>query len=150
MSGTYTKILYHVIFSTKKRVNMINSEIEERLIEYIGGIIRDKNGKLLAANTTSDYIHLYISKRTEPSIATILRLAKTNSSKWIHTTFPNLSQFAWQRGYGAFAVSFSKEEQVISYIKNQKEHHKKISFKEEFLYFLHKYKIEYDERYIWD
>ena len=71
-------------------------------------------------------------------------------SKWIHETFPDMKQFAWQRGYGAFTVSPSNEKRVIQYIKNQKEHHRKVTFKEEYLKFLQRYKIEYDERYIWD
>ena len=150
MAGTYVKLLYHIIFSTKKGVDIIRPEIEERLIQYMGGILRANKGKLFAANTVPNHIHLYISMRSEPSIADMLRLIKTNSSKWIHETFHDMQDFAWQRGYGAFSVSPSNEDRVIGYIKNQKQHHTKVDFREEFLKFLHRYNIEYDERYIWD
>ena len=147
---SYVKLLNHIIFSTKNREPLITVEIEDRLIHYIGGIIRNNKGKLLAANTVPDHIHLYVSMKSTPSVATMLRLIKTNSSGWIHDTFHDMKNFAWQKGYGAFSVSPSNEERVIRYIENQKEHHKKITFKQEFITFLKRYKIEYDERYIWN
>lgn len=150
MPSTYVQLLYHIVFSTKNHQPTIDPKIETRLIKYIGGIVRENRGKLLAANTVPDHIHLYLSMRTEPSIAAMLRLIKTNSSKWIHETFPNMKEFRWQRGYGAFSVSKSVEPRVIQYIKNQKEHHRKKTFQEEFIQFLEQYDIEYDERYIWE
>ena len=150
MSRTYIYSRAHIIFSTKNRHAMINNNIDERLLSYIGAIVKDQKGKLLAASTMPDHIHLFVSLRSEPSIATLLRLIKTNSSKWVKETFEHCQHFAWQLGYGYFSVSPSQKEATISYIHNQKKHHAKKSFKEEFIIFLKKHAIDYDERYLWD
>jgi REP element-mobilizing transposase RayT len=146
----YVKLLYHIIWRPTTREPLITPELEQRLFPYIGGIIRQNKGKLLVANAVPDHLHLYVSMKSEPSIADMLRVVKTNSSKWIHETFPDLKNLNWQKGYGAFSVSYSHEEQVIRYINDQKTHHRKETFKQEFIRFLKQYNIEYDERYIWD
>src|SRR5262245_56802715 len=97
-----------------------------------------------------DHIHLYGSLPSTISIADFVNAVKSNSSRWIHETFPNHRGFAWQEGYGAFSVSKSQESHVIGYINTQEQHHNKRSFKEEYLVFLDRYRIEYDERYLWD
>ena len=97
-----------------------------------------------------DHVHLYSSLPSTITIADFVSVVKSNSSRWVHESFPKRKAFAWQEGYGAFSVSKSEETNVISYIRNQQHRHSKRSFKDEFLEFLNRYEIEYDERYLWD
>jgi len=97
-----------------------------------------------------DHIHLYASLPSTITIADFVSALKSNSSRWVHETFPNRKGFAWQKGYGAFSVSKSEERNVIDYIRDQKQHHQKHSFKDEFRRFLERYEVDYDERYLWD
>lgn len=148
MPQSYVCLPIHVVFSTKNRAPLIQTEWEERLYSYIGGILREEKCVLLAAGGMPDHVHLLVSWSKECSVADVLRVIKTNSSKWIHETLH--ADFAWQSGYGAFAVSQSNLDSVKTYIANQKEHHRKMSFKEEFVALLKKHGIPYDERYVWD
>lgn len=124
--------------------------LRPRLFEYIGGIVREERGSLLAAGGMSDHVHLLVSLHQQTSVADALRLIKANSSKWIHETFPESSTFAWQAGYGAFSVSFSRLSHIKKYLKGQTEHHKTTTFQEEFLKFLKRHHMPFDERYLWD
>jgi len=117
--------------------------------EYIGGIVRQATVIPVVVGGTDDHVHVLFSMRTEPSVAEIVRKIKAGSSKWIHETFPNLRKFAWQSGYGVFSVSKSRTAEVTRYIADQVEHHRRRSFKDEFLGFLEKHGIEYDIRYVW-
>lgn len=150
MPQSYVSLPIHVVFSTKNRVPLIQTEWEDRLYSYIGGILREEKCILLAAGGMTDHIHLLVSWSKERSISDVLRVIKTNSSKWIHQTFPGHHDFAWQSGYGAFAVSQSNIEQVKTYIANQKEHHRNLTFKDEFIAFLRKHNIPYDDRYLFE
>jgi len=150
MAHTYINILIHYVFSTKNRVGFITPELEIRLYSYIGGIARENNMKLVAIGGIANHIHLLLSLPATLSISKAIQLIKGGSSLWIHNTFPDLKNFQWQSGYGAFSVSRSHVNDTIKYINNQKEHHKKMTFKEEYIAFLKKHNIEYDERYIWD
>jgi REP element-mobilizing transposase RayT len=105
---------------------------------------------LISAGGMYDHIHLYASLPSTITIADFVSVVKSNSSRWVHETFAHRKGFAWQEGYGAFSVSKSEEEKVINYIANQKQHHEKHSFKDEFMRFLHRYQVDYDERYLWD
>jgi REP element-mobilizing transposase RayT len=149
MPHTFTNLLTHLIFSTKNRLPTITPDLKPRLHAYIGGIIHSLNGIPLAIDGPADHVHLLIKTPATTSMADILRLLKTNSSKWLHETFPN-SDFAWQTGYGAFSVSHSAADSVRAYIASQEEHHKHVSFQDEFTTFLQRHEIEYDERYIWE
>lgn len=150
MPQSYVSLPIHVIFSTKNRSPLILPEWEDRLYGYIGGILREEKCILLASGGTADHVHLLISWSKERSVADVLRLIKTNSSRWIHQTFPNHHDFAWQSGYAAFTVSQSNVEAVRIYISNQKSHHAKVSFKDEFIAFLQKHNIPYNENYLFD
>jgi REP-associated tyrosine transposase len=149
MSHTATNLLVHLIFSTKGRAQLINSEIEPDLHAYLGGIIRELGGVAVSINGTSDHVHLLVRLPANQSVADLARVIKTNSSRWVHERWPGHRQFAWQTGYGAFTVSESIAEAVRDYISHQREHHKKQSFQSEFLTFLRKNKIAADERYLW-
>ena len=148
MSDSYTNLLYHIVFSTKDRRQIITSEYESRLYDYIGGTIRGVGGISLELNGTEDHIHLLAKLRPDHAVSDVLRDLKANASGWMHDVFPELKDFSWQRGYGAFTVSQSHVEEVRRYILRQKEQHAKISFRDEFIQFLKTNGIEYDERYI--
>ncbi|MHB2150957.1 IS200/IS605 family transposase [Calditrichota bacterium LG25] len=150
MANSYTQILIHYIFSTKRREKLILPKYEKRIWQFMGGIAKQNGVVPYAIGGIEDHVHLLISLPKTLSVAQAIQLIKGGSSSWIHSTFSELKNFAWQEGYGAFSVSYSKLEKVKTYIENQKEHHRQRSFKEEYLEFLKKYNIPYDERYIWD
>ena len=150
MSHSFISQLSHCVFSTKERRPMITPELQPRLFQYIGGIARENKIKLLAAGGVDDHVHLLISMPSTISISKAMQLIKGGSSKWIHETFSEHRLFEWQEGYGAFSIGISDVERTTEYINHQPEHHKKMDFKTEFLAFLKKHEIEYDERYIFD
>ena len=148
MSDSYTNLLYHIVFSTKDRRRLITPDYEIRLYDYIGGTLRDAGGISLELNGTDDHIHLLAKLRPTRALSDVLRDLKANASGWMHDVFPELSEFSWQRGYGAFTVSQSNVEEVRRYIARQKEHHQRVSFRDEFIRFLKANGIEYDERFV--
>jgi putative transposase len=150
MPQSLASLNFHVVFSTKNRQPLIDADIQSRLYEYIGGILRAEKSVLLAAGGMPDHVHLLVSLSRELSIAETLRLVKANSSKWIHNTFPDRKDFAWQVGYGAFSVSFSNIPDVKDYIGHQADHHRTRTFQDEYREFLRRHEIEWDERYVWD
>jgi putative transposase len=117
---------------------------------YTGGIIREFDSKLLIVNGPADHVHPLLSISAKVSIADVLPVLKTNSSRWVHQSWPSRRDFAWQTGYGAFSVSLSQSAPVRTYIEKQEEHHRKVTFKEEFLSFLKQHGLEHDVRYIWE
>src|SRR5262249_24465577 len=135
---------------TKHREATITPEIRDRLYDYIGGIIRGERGVLYAIGGMPEHVHLLVRRRPDVSDSILLRNLKSHSSLWVHQTFPAMEGFAWQEGYGAFSVSRSMKETVERYIANQEEHHRRRSFKEEFVEMLKAHDIEFDERYIWE
>jgi len=145
---SYTNLLYHIIFSTKDRRPLITPEYEIRLYDYLGGTIRKVGGISLELNGAADHIHLLAKLRPDCALSDVLRELKANATGWMHGVFPSLKNFSWQRGYGAFTVSQSNVEAVRRYIARQKEHHRKMSFREEFIQFLNENAIKYDERFI--
>jgi REP element-mobilizing transposase RayT len=140
----------HLVFSTKNREPFIDRELAPRLYGYVGGIVRNTGSVLLSIGGVADHVHLLVSLGRQTCIADLVRDVKSNSSGWVHDTFSDRARFAWQAGYGAFAVSVSLLDRVKGYIANQEEHHKKQTFKEEFREFLRQHGIEWDERYVWD
>jgi len=148
VSHTAGNVILHLIFSTKDREPLITPEIRNDLFAYLGGIIRELKGTALIVNGTSDHVHLLVRIRPVHAVAQIARLVKANSSKWVHEKWN--TRFAWQTGYGAFSVSESNVSVVSQYIAEQEEHHKKHTFQEEYVAFLRKNSIPYDERYIWE
>jgi REP element-mobilizing transposase RayT len=147
---SFTCLHYHLIFSTKNRVAWLHPAVAQRLYDYAGGIVRQEQGQLLAAGGMPDHVHLLVNLSKETAVSEALRLLKTNSSKWIHETFPDLKEFAWQAGYGAFTVSYSHLEHVKGYIATQAEHHRTRTFQEEFVAFLRRHGISYKEQFLWD
>ena len=148
MANTYTQIHVQFIFAVKYRNGLIQPSFKAELYQYISGILKPHNHKLLAINGMSDHIHIFIGMRPTQSISDLMQDIKGNSSKWINEKSFLKVRFEWQEGYGAFSYSKSHVNNVIDYIKNQEEHHKKESFIAEYLKFLKVFEIEYDERYI--
>ena len=148
MANTYTQIHIHFVFAVKFRHGIIQSKWKEDLYKYITGIIQNNNHKLLAINGMPDHIHILIGLRPAQSISDLMKDVKQSSSKWINDNKLAEGHFEWQEGYGAFSYSKSQINQVINYIQNQELHHKKKTFKEEYLDFLEKFEIDYDEKFI--
>ena len=149
MANTYTSLYYHVVFSTKNRVRCINRGIERRLWAYLGGIARKHGLTALRVGGYEDHIHALVMSPPSLAPSQAVQFLKGESSKWVHEEFPELRGFAWQYGYGAFTVSKSNLPEVVRYIQNQREHHQKRTFQEEYLEFLRRHGVEYDERYVW-
>jgi len=150
VAGKYLSLLGHFTWSTARREPWIEADMREDLYSYIGGIMRNKNARLISAGAMFDHVHLYASLPSTISIADFVNAVKSNSSRWIHESYSRFRGFAWQEGYGAFSVSKSEEGKVVKYISNQEEHHRKRTFKEELVGLLDKHGIVYDKRYIWD
>jgi putative transposase len=148
MANTYTQIHIHFVFAVKFRDGIIQYKWKEDLYKYMSGIIQNNNHKLLAINGMSDHIHILIGLRPAQSISDLMKEVKQSSSKWINQNKLTNGHFEWQEGYGAFSYSKSQINQVVSYIQNQELHHKKKTFKEEYLDFLKKFEIDYDEKFI--
>ncbi|MBX3423675.1 MAG: IS200/IS605 family transposase [Pirellulaceae bacterium] len=150
MPSSYTCLRFHLIWSTKHRQPILGDEVCQRMFQYIGGILRNDGGKLLVAGGMPNHVHLLADIGKTQSVADSVRDIKSNSSGWIHQTFPELKSFAWQAGYAAFTVSYSSTDSVKSYIAHQAEHHRQRTFQEEFVEFLRRHGIDYDERYLWE
>ena len=148
MPSTHLSLHYHLIFSTKDRAPYMQKEWRGRLHAYLGGIVNDLGGVAEKVNGVEDHVHLLIGLRATHCLADVLRDIKAGSSRWMHDEM-GLHEFAWQEGYGAFTVSVSQLDAVKSYIDQQEEHHRVKTYQEEYVEFLHKCGVEYDERYLW-
>ena len=151
MPQSLAAIYLHLIWSTKDRMPLLVPAVRPRLFEYMGVIFRDLNCPAITMNAVDDHIHVLCRLSRTLEVADLFEEVKGSSSKWHKTSDGGaLRQFAWQSGYGAFSVSASHVDEVIAYIARQEEHHRQRSFQEEFRTLLDRYKIEYDEKYLWD
>jgi REP element-mobilizing transposase RayT len=148
MTSSLTTVNIHYVFSTKNRQKLLDKSFRDRLWAYMGGIARQNKMIAQAIGGTEDHVHLLITLPPMMSTAKGIQLIKAGSSKWIHEEFPELSDFSWQTGYGAFSVSINKLPVIKNYIHRQEEHHRKKSYEEEYLFFLKESGIEYDEKYV--
>ena len=140
----------HLIFSTKNRAPLISAEMEPRLYEYLGGIVRDQGGAALEINGMPDHVHLIIRDSKSVSDIVFIKELKGSSSRWINETLCPTEKFAWQAGYGWFSVGAKDLDIARAYVANQKRHHQKTNFQDEYRKFLEKYRVDFDERYVWD
>lgn len=147
MPQSLVKILIHVVFSTKNRVDLIHPEIEAGLYAYIHGIVENNKSKLILGNGAANHGHLLISMGKTVDVSDLVGDIKRDSSVWMKQ---HDRAFYWQEGYGAFSIGESQVPRVMKYIAEQKEHHAEKDFKDEFRGLLRRYKVEYDERYVWD
>jgi len=148
MANTYTQIHIHFVFAVKFRQAIIHTEWKGELYKYITGIIRNNNHKLLAINGVSDHVHILIGIRPAQSISDLMKNIKQDSSRWINKNKFLKTHFEWQEGYGAFSYSKSQLNAVINYIDNQEVQHKKKTFREEYIDFLEKFEVDFDEKFI--
>jgi putative transposase len=150
MSHSYISALFHCTFSTKDRRRWIKPELQNRLWPYMGGIARENKMKALSIGGIEDHVHILLSLPRTMPISKAMQLIKGASSKWVHEEYPNLREFEWQEGYGAFTIGVSQKPHTKQYIANQPDHHRKQTFQEEFILFLEAHGIEYDPLTIWD
>jgi len=144
MGHTFSRILLHVIYSTKERKPLLAQDMRAKLLAYTTGIAHNEGVHVLAANAVLDHVHLLLDVKPSHAPSTLIRTIKSNSSRWIHDTYGKRADFAWQSGFGIFSVSESAVNDVIAYIKKQEQHHRKIPFAEELRLFLEKHGVEYD------
>jgi REP element-mobilizing transposase RayT len=149
MAHTYSTLIYHIIFSTKSREPLISARLCNDLYAYIGGIVRARKSMLMEIGGMPDHLHLVIRTRPDMPVAELVRLVKANSSKWVNERPDSSGRFEWQEGYGAFSVSFSQLPGVCEYVRRQSEHHRTRTFQEEYVEFLRRHEIEFDEAYLW-
>jgi len=150
MPLSLSNVLIHVIFSTRDRVPVLNDTIRPELHAYLAATVRDVGCECYRAGGVSDHVHLAIRLSRTVTVAELIKELKACSSKWVKAQSPALAKFGWQRGYGVFSVGPSDLGALIRYIDAQEEHHRKVDFKEEFLAFLKKYGVEFDEEHLWD
>lgn len=150
MGQSLVKNYVHIVFSTKHRLSLIDDEIENELHGYLGGICNKLECHVIKVGGYTDHVHILCMLSKKVTLMKLLEELKSHSSKWIKTKGEKYKNFFWQNGYGAFSVNPSEVDRVIKYIANQKEHHKKKLFKDEYKAFLKKYEVEYDDRYVWD
>jgi putative transposase len=150
MANTFSCLNVHCVFSTNQRAAVLNPVIRERLWPYMGGIAKQNGILPKCIGGVADHVHLLLALPTTMAVARTVQLIKAGSSGWIHQTFPASRNFGWQQGYGAFSVGISQVPETVHYIEQQLEHHRTRTFKEEYLAFLKRHEIDFDERYLWD
>ncbi|MFK7832972.1 MAG: IS200/IS605 family transposase [Winogradskyella sp.] len=150
MSNTYSQIYIQIVFAVKNRKALIHSSWEEKLYKYITGIVTQKHQKLIAINGMPDHIHIFIGIKPDCSVSDLVREIKKSSTNYINTEKLSTYKFNWQEGFGAFSYGHSQIDAVYHYILNQKKHHRTKSFKEEYLDFLEKFKVDYKSEYLFD
>ena len=150
MSGTFSQLSIQIVFAVKGRENLIASGCKDELNKYIAGIIKGKEQKSIIVNVMPDHIHAFIGLRPIMSISDLVRDIKNNSSNFINNKKWLKGKFSWQEGYGAFSYSHSHIEKVYNYILNQEDHHKKKTFREEYVGFLKKFEVDYNEKYLFE
>jgi len=150
MAQSLSNVLLHIVFSTKNRQPWIDVEIEEELFKYIAGICRELKCPSHKIGGTDDHIHIACSLSRTIAISKLVEEIKSSSSKWIKTKDDRFSNFAWQNGYGAFSIGQSQLSDLCRYIANQRDHHRRSTFQDEYRSLLEKYGIQFDERYVWD
>lgn len=150
MPGTFSQIYIQVVFAVKGRESLIHESWEEELYKYITGIITNKGQKLIAINGMPDHLHLFIGMKPSCCLSDLIREIKKSSNEFIKEKQFTKFKFQWQEGYGAFSYSISHIDRVVKYILNQKEHHKKQTFKQEYIESLNEYEIEFKEEYLFE
>ncbi|MBN8577451.1 MAG: IS200/IS605 family transposase [Cytophagales bacterium] len=150
MAGTFSQLYIQIVFAVKGRENLISRPWKDDLHKYIAGIIRGKEQKSIIVNGMPDHIHAFVGLRPSMTISDLVRDIKNNSSNFINNNKLVKGNFSWQEGYGTFSYSHSHIQQVYDYILNQEEHHKKRTFRDEYLELLKKFEIEFDAKYLFD
>lgn len=150
MAGTFSQIYIQIVFAVNGRSNLLLEPWREEVFKYMAGIVKGKNQKSIIVNGVSNHVHLFVGLKPSMCISDLVRDIKNNSTNFINGRKLIQGKFSWQEGFGSFSYSHSQIDQVYQYILNQKEHHRKKTFKEEYLDFLKKFEIEYDEKYLFE
>ena len=150
MPQSLSRILIHLVFSTKNRERVLTPVIQTELHPYLAGMLDNLQCPSLRVGGVQDHVHLFFGLSRTRTIAEVVETVKTSSSKWIKTKGAAFADFHWQSGYGAFSVSQSDAETVAAYIRNQAQHHQKMTFQEEYRRLLERYQVAFDENYVWD
>lgn len=150
MPSSFSQIYIQIVFAVKNRDALIDNSWEERLYQYITGIVQNKGQKMIAINGISNHIHIFIGIKPNCCLSDLVREIKKSSNEFINENKLSKHKFNWQEGFGAFSYSHSQIDSVYKYVMNQKEHHQKITFKDEYVSFLKKFEIEFDEKYLFD
>jgi REP element-mobilizing transposase RayT len=150
MAGTYSQIYIQMVFAVNGRMNLLEKPWRDDVFKYMSGIIKGKNQKPIIVNGVSNHVHLFVGLKPSMSLSELVRDVKNNSSNFINDQRFVRGKFSWQEGFGSFSYSHSHIEQVFQYILNQEKHHQNRTFKEEYLDFLKKFEVDYDEKYLFD
>lgn len=150
MPNTYTQIHIHCVFAVKHRAALIDNSFKDDLYKYISSIIQERGNKMLAIGGTANHIHIFFGYRAIEGLPELMKSVKQNSSLWVNKNHKTRFKFEWQKGYGAFSYSKSLVSNVCNYIERQEEHHSKQTFRDEYVEFLEKFGVDYDERYLFD
>jgi REP element-mobilizing transposase RayT len=148
--ASFTQLTYHIVFATKYRRPTIENFMCERLYEYMGGTLRAKKGHLIEIGGMADHVHVLVRLSPSLAVADVIRDVKANASRWMNEQAEMVPSFEWQKGYGAFTVSYSRIGSVQDYIRNQEEHHRRQSFQEEYIEFLKRHDIEFRLEYLFE
>ncbi|MCY7358140.1 MAG: IS200/IS605 family transposase [Rudanella sp.] len=148
MANTYTQLYIQTVFAVKHRHGLIQSAWRNDLYRYMTGIVQNQGHKLIAINGMPDHVHVFIGLNPNQSLSDLMKNLKGDSSKWVNENRLTPGQFAWQTGYGAFSYSRSQLDDVVQYIENQEEHHRKRTFSEEYIAFLERFGVDYDPQYV--
>lgn len=150
MAGTFSQIYIQVVFAVNGRTNLLQKPWRDEVFKYMSGIIKGKNQKAIIVNGVANHVHLFVGLKPSMSLSDLIRDVKNNSSNFINGQKLVRGKFSWQEGFGSFSYSHSQIDQVYQYILNQEEHHHKRTFKEEYMDFLKKFEIDYDEKYLFE
>lgn len=150
MAGTFSQIYIQYVFAVKGRGNLLQQPWRDEVFKYMAGIVKAKNQKPIIVNGVADHVHVFVGLRPAMSVSDLVRDIKNNSSNFINEQEFLRGKFSWQEGYGAFSYAHSQINNVYQYIANQEEHHRKKTFREEYIYFLQKFEVEYNERHLFD
>jgi putative transposase len=150
MPQSLAKVYLHVVFSTKNRERILTDDVRPQLHSYMGGILNGLGCSPVEINTEPDHAHVMFTMSRTETVADVVGQLKKSSNDWLREQGPAFAEFYWQAGYAVFSVSQSAVEEVRAYIRNQREHHQRVSFQDEFRAFLRKHGVEFDERYVWD
>ena len=150
MPQSLSRILIHLVFSTKNRERVLTSSVRTELHPYLAGTLDNIECPSLQVGGMEDHVHLFFGLSRTRTIADVVEMVKTSSSKWIKTKAAEFVEFHWQSGYSAFSVSQSDADTVVAYIRNQTQHHQKMTFQEEYRRLLERYQVAFDEKYVWD
>lgn len=150
MSQSLSDIILHIVFSTKERRSFIDSNIENELHSYLTKVCKTLDSPVIQINGMPDHVHILLILGKNIALSKLISEIKSNSSRWIKTKGNQYNDFSWQSGYGVFSISRRNIDSIINYISSQKEHHKKITFKDELIKLLKKGNLKFDEKYLWD